>query len=606
MPDRVLFIEDDALSAAVVGDWLRDAGYDVVLARTGDDGLRCFRDERPAAVIADMILPGLDGATLCGAIRLQPFGARVPIILVSARASARAAALAARADRFLDKPLDRGGLLLALSDLLRSAAQNEPELDTSAPVRVPAPSDAQDDTIDRGEIGAGWFLPVLLRLHNERFTGVLEAESPAEKVKLFFHRGQPAAARSSDEETGLGKVLDRLGILPASTIERSVEESRRTRRPLGEVLLDGALIDRAAAERALREQVLLRAVGAAKMSIGSWRLSSAEPLGLAGFEVPAAAVAWRADPTASPPASAFDRFVQVSAPPSLWHLLDPVAGLGPARALLIGGAPLGDCIAVGGPEIARLIGCLIAFGIARLTDDPPSTKQRDAGLAQLEVDDLNAALDREHRVRCDADHYTALGVPPDASAEEILAATAAALALFHAESLPAGLDGIARTRAAELFDRVMQAGRVLGDPGNRAIYDGMLRRDSTLQIGDIGMEDHAVLQAERAREFFKRGEFVTAAGLFQIAVLLEGETPDMLAMLGWARHRACPEDTGAGEPELRRALALDADDEFALYYLGRLLAERGERGAGLSLLRQALSQNHEFGPARDALKELGE
>ncbi len=606
MPDRVLFIEDDPLSAAIVGDWLREAGYTVTLARTGDDGLRNFRDERPAAVLADMVLPGLDGATLCGAIRLQPFGARVPVILISARASARTAALAARADRFLDKPLDKGALLLALSDLLKSAADNEPELDASAPVRVPAPTEAPADATECGEISPGWFLPVLLRLHNERFTGVLEAESPAEKIKIFFHRGQPAAARSSDAETGLGKVLDRLGILPAPTIERSVEESRRTRRPLGEVLLDGALIDRAGAERALREQVLVRAVGAARMTLGNWRLSSSEPLGLAGFEVPAGAVAWRADPTSSPPATSFDRFVQVEAPNSLWHLLDPVAGLGPARALLIGGAPLRDCIRVGGPEIARLIGCLVAFGLARLTDEPPSSVQRDAGLAELEVDDLRAALEREHRVRCDADHYTALGIAPDATADDVLASTAAGLALFHSEALPAGLDSHARTRAGELFERVMQAGRVLGDPGTRAIYDGMLRRDATLQIGDIGMEDHAVLQAERAREFFKRGEFVTAAGLFQIAVFLEGETPDMLAMLGWARHRACPEDTGAGEPELRRALALDSEDEFALYYLGRLLADRGERGAGLLLLRQSLERNHEFGPARDALKELGE
>jgi tetratricopeptide (TPR) repeat protein len=75
-------------------------------------------------------------------------------------------------------------------------------------------------------------------------------------------------------------------------------------------------------------------------------------------------------------------------------------------------------------------------------------------------------------------------------------------------------------------------------------------------------------------------------------------------MLGWARHQACPEDASAGEPELRRALLLDPDDEYALYYLGRLLGARGEVDAARQLLRSALEKNHEFDLAREALKEL--
>jgi Tfp pilus assembly protein PilF len=77
-------------------------------------------------------------------------------------------------------------------------------------------------------------------------------------------------------------------------------------------------------------------------------------------------------------------------------------------------------------------------------------------------------------------------------------------------------------------------------------------------------------------------------------------------MLGWARHRACPEDPDCGEAELARAIELAPSDEFAHYYLGRIYADRGEPARAREFLRAALARNHEFGAARDALRSLGE
>ncbi|MFZ5479894.1 MAG: response regulator [Myxococcota bacterium] len=612
MPDRVaLLVEDDGLTAALCTDWLTEAGWRVVHVSSGADALQRFAEVRPRLVLCDLVLPGIDGTTLCSSIRLQPFGERVAIVLMSARSNARDAALAAGADVFLAKPLRQDELLAALARRPEPPPVETPGV--PAPVRIPSVGDGGAPPPEEGSLGPGVLRALLRRFWQAKFSGVLEATGTGAagetlRVKLFFNRGCPAAARSNDAETELGRVLERLGILSAAHLAESIEEGRRTGLPMGEVLLRSKLLERRAVERALREQVLQRAVGIGRLADGRYVVSHAEPMGLAGFDVHPAAIEWRLEPGAAEPPGPeeAERFVRVDVPALLWPLLDPDNQHGVLRALLQGGASVGDCVRVGGPSAGALLGLLRAYGLLTLTIDPPLASQAQAGLAELDVEAVAARIHAQHTALSDANHYIVLGVRPDADGEDVSIATMSALSLFHPDALPAALDADTRRRARAIHDRVLEAGRVLGDPARRAIYDARLAGDAQLKSGDIGLEDHAVLQAERARELFRRGEFVTAAALFQMAVALEGEASDILAMLGWARHRACPEDPTAGEREIRRALELEPDDEFALTYLGRLLGDRGEKDEARRLLRAAVAKNHEFEPARDALAELGE
>lgn len=605
-----LLIEDDLVTAAVVSDWLADAGWRVEHVRDGHEGLRRFLELRPALVVSDLILPGIDGTAVCAHIRMSPWGDRVPIVLLSARSDAREAALAAGADTFLSKPVRREELLAALSP--RPAESREAPVASLRPgaVRLPrvdvlgaAPAAVEEE----GELGPGRFVPLLHRLHRCGFTGVLEAEGPdGARVKLMFSRGVPAASRSSDPASDFGQVLLDLGILSAEHLAASVEDGRRSGTPLGEVLVRSHLVERRAVERALREQVLRRAVTVGRLASGRYVLDPAEPIGLAGFDVHPAVAAWRVEPGAAAlEDAALPLFVRLEpAVLALWPLLDPDASLGVLRALLVGGAAAGDCVRVLGARAAHLVAHLREWGLLRLTEEPAPLHSRDAGLAELDVGELADGLRADHHALLDANHYTVLGLQPGADAEEISAATVAALARYHPDGHPPPLDEASRARARAVYERALEAGRVLSDAARRAIYDARLGGEAHVPQGHIGMEDHAVLQAERARELFLRGEFATAAALFHMAILLEGEAADILAMLGWARHQACPEDASAGEPELRRALLLDPDDEYALYYLGRLLGARGEVDAARQLLRSALEKNHEFDLAREALKEL--
>ena len=62
---KVLVIDDDANIRRVVELKLRKRGYDVVMARNGEEGLQMIQSQQPDAVVTDIMMPKLDGQTLC-------------------------------------------------------------------------------------------------------------------------------------------------------------------------------------------------------------------------------------------------------------------------------------------------------------------------------------------------------------------------------------------------------------------------------------------------------------------------------------------------------------------------------------------------------------
>ncbi|MEO7664708.1 MAG: response regulator, partial [Candidatus Limnocylindrales bacterium] len=66
---RLLLVEDDLSIRELTALGLRSAGYTVATAASGDDALERFRAEPPDAVVLDIMLPGIDGLTVCRAIR---------------------------------------------------------------------------------------------------------------------------------------------------------------------------------------------------------------------------------------------------------------------------------------------------------------------------------------------------------------------------------------------------------------------------------------------------------------------------------------------------------------------------------------------------------
>ena len=86
-PRKVLYIEDEPAVQRLVRFWLEDAGYEVVLAADGKQGLKAVRDESPDLVVTDALMPEIMGDDLVVAMKTDPELRTIPVIMATAAAS---------------------------------------------------------------------------------------------------------------------------------------------------------------------------------------------------------------------------------------------------------------------------------------------------------------------------------------------------------------------------------------------------------------------------------------------------------------------------------------------------------------------------------------
>ena len=117
----LLIVEDDPDILKLLTTTLTFRGYRVVTAQNGKDGLEAIQKERPALVIADIMMPKLDGFGLVHRLRINPETRNLPVIFITATfisAEDKAFALDIGVTRFLQKPLDMDLFLRTLDQLL--------------------------------------------------------------------------------------------------------------------------------------------------------------------------------------------------------------------------------------------------------------------------------------------------------------------------------------------------------------------------------------------------------------------------------------------------------------------------------------------------------
>jgi DNA-binding response OmpR family regulator len=118
---RVLIVEDDRHIRDLVELHLRLEGLNATAVGDGNEALRVARDEPFDLVVLDLMLPGLDGVTVCRAIRRERLNGDVPILMLTARReeSDKVLGLESGADDYLTKPFGVRELVARVRALLR-------------------------------------------------------------------------------------------------------------------------------------------------------------------------------------------------------------------------------------------------------------------------------------------------------------------------------------------------------------------------------------------------------------------------------------------------------------------------------------------------------
>jgi two-component system, OmpR family, alkaline phosphatase synthesis response regulator PhoP len=119
MPPRILIVDDENDFIELLQYKLAGHGYDLIVANDGIHALSQARTLKPNLILLDILLPDLDGLSVCEILRRQPATKKIPVIFMSALSSEvtkRTAAM--NADDFFTKPLDFARLEMRIGELL--------------------------------------------------------------------------------------------------------------------------------------------------------------------------------------------------------------------------------------------------------------------------------------------------------------------------------------------------------------------------------------------------------------------------------------------------------------------------------------------------------
>ena len=152
MASRILVVDDeqDVLNLVVAN--LKNAGFKTIMSGDGGQAINKASAEMPDLMVLDLMLPGVSGLEVCRAVKSDPQIARMPIIMLTAKAEEidRVVGLELGADDYITKPFSPRELVLRVQAVLRrTAGWQASKAPSSSPNQQPGPIVAGNIKIDR-------------------------------------------------------------------------------------------------------------------------------------------------------------------------------------------------------------------------------------------------------------------------------------------------------------------------------------------------------------------------------------------------------------------------------------------------------------------------
>jgi twitching motility two-component system response regulator PilG len=122
-PIKVLVIDDSNTIRRSAEIFLRQAGFEVILAEDGFDALAKISDHQPRVIFVDIMMPRLDGYQTCALVKQNPNLKSTPVIMLSSKDGVfdRARGRLAGSDRYLTKPFTKETLIDAVNACVKPA-----------------------------------------------------------------------------------------------------------------------------------------------------------------------------------------------------------------------------------------------------------------------------------------------------------------------------------------------------------------------------------------------------------------------------------------------------------------------------------------------------
>lgn len=514
---QVLIVEDDVHFGGQIVDLFEAVGLRARLATTGRDALKAFRTGRYDLVLCDLMLPEMNGMDIVRAIRELDGGEDVPVMMMSA--VYRKPKLFERELRdlgiieFLPKPFSivelgrrvkavvtTGSHPIVDSGITQSGSWSSVKLRSSV-------GEARPDFDRSGSFDRMSLLNLMVEIFDQHHAGKLTLEHGRAKRVVCFLNGYPVWGESNDPAESLAAVLQANGDLSATSIGQAVNASALSGRTLRDELLHSGMLSERSLFLAERRRV--RAVVVAAFSVARGEYHFEEGDGFAAevgvFEVnPVSALCdvvhrYFAANDLAPDVYAVqgasltrgDRYRQ------LFPYLKLEGALETLGADLRSGVRVEELFtkyAAQSEDLLRVLWLMLKLDIARrradvterLSPEPVSIPRASMPRATSEdslepfatedgLDEASRTIVKDYLSLMEADAYTLLAVPRDASPEAIDASYEARMRRYSLTRLPPSAATTVRAKAKELLMRLLDAYETLSDPQRRQAYDRTLR-----------------------------------------------------------------------------------------------------------------------------------
>jgi CheY-like chemotaxis protein/curved DNA-binding protein CbpA len=237
MSTKVMIVDDNNDIRNLLATWLKQVGYDVLLADDGAAALDMFSREKPKLLFLDMLLPKKNGIEVCKEIKMDPDGAKTPIVLMTAVYKGMQYALEAKksgADVYIEKPFQNEKILEITHKLI-----GPPEVEITDEVSfIETKAGDREITLEGNMSGAS--LPVLLvTINKKKLTGELRLRYGTAAKSIFFLSGRPLYSASNQISDRLGITVLKQGLISKDQYDEAVRLMQQSN---GSVKIGQALI----------------------------------------------------------------------------------------------------------------------------------------------------------------------------------------------------------------------------------------------------------------------------------------------------------------------------------------------------------------------------